>query len=57
MPDPNIPDPLREEFDRMEREVRQRECPHPNTICLQEFGKPPEYLCQRCGARLADEPE
>ena len=52
MRDPLDYDPLREKFDELEREVRQRDCPHRSTIPMTVFGERPYWICQDCGKKL-----
>lgn len=50
-------DSLREEFDKLEREVRQRDCRHERTVEMREMGERPRWLCLDCGAMLDRPPE
>jgi hypothetical protein len=50
-------DPLREKFDEMEREVRQRDCEHRTPVEITTFGDPERrFICHDCGASLPPEP-
>lgn len=58
----DIPDPLREEFERLERDVKARErrerqarCPHDTTYLMRSMGGDDWRLCADCGATLPAE--
>ena len=58
-----VPDPLREEFAKLERDVKEREwrefqvaCPHRRTYELRQIGRVPLVTCQRCGFTTQAEP-
>lgn len=57
--DPEIPDPLLEDFQQLERKVGARRmaefrasCPHDGTITLATMGEPDREICTRCGTVL-----
>lgn len=51
LPDPLDDDPLLEEFRKLEREVRQRECEHETVVDISTFGDPKLRMCADCGKR------
>lgn len=61
MTDVESHDPLREEFEKLEREVRARElrerqarCPHRDTVHVEYIGEPwRQDICIACGADVA----
>lgn len=53
--EPAIPDDLEDEFRKLEREVRQRTCPHDRKVDVTEFGASHHsYMCTACGKWFPD---
>lgn len=48
MRDAGIPDPLREQFDELERAVAARDCHHECMVDVSVFGGPVTYRCIYC---------